>query len=131
MTTRFSPIAERRLLQFRRNRRGYWSMWIFLGLFLFSLGAELIANDKPIAVRYRAGFYFPIVKSYPETVFGGEFETEADYRDPVVGRLIGDQGWMLWPPVHYSYQTINYDLEVPAPSPPSSASSGITPRATR
>jgi microcin C transport system permease protein len=116
---KLSPIAERRLLQFKRNRRGYWSMWLFLGLFLFSLFAELIANDKPIVVQYQGSFYFPIVRSYPETAFGGEFETQADYRDPVVKKLIEDKGWMLWPPVHYSYQTINYNLDVPAPAPPS------------
>lgn len=115
----FSPITQRRILQFKRNRRGYYSAWIFLALFLFSFGAELIANDKPIVVSYNGGYYFPIVKSYPETLFGGEFETQADYRDPVVGKLIEDKGWMLWPPVRYSYQTINYNLNVPAPAPPS------------
>ncbi|MCE9507044.1 MAG: ABC transporter permease [Alphaproteobacteria bacterium] len=120
MTIKLSPIAERRILQFKRNRRGYWSMWIFVGLFLFSLFAEMIANDKPIVVQYQGSFYFPIVQSYPETAFGGEFETQADYRDPVVKKLIEDKGWMLWPPVHYSYQTINYNLDVPAPAPPSS-----------
>jgi len=116
---KLSSIAQRRVYQFKRNRRGYWSSWIFLGLFLFSLCAELIANDKPIIVHYQGHFYFPIVKSYPETAFGGEFETQADYRDAVVKKLIEDKGWMLWPPVHYSYQTINYNLNMPAPSPPS------------
>ena len=114
-----SSIARRRLHQFRRNRRGYVSFWIFLFLFVFSCGAELIANDKPIVVSYDHALYFPVVKSYPETAFGGEFETEADYRDPVVQKLINDKGWMLWPMIHYSYQTINYNLDVPAPSPPS------------
>ena len=85
---KLSSITERRITQFRRNRRGYFSAWIFLFLFLFSLGAEIIANDKPIAVWYQGSFYFPIVQSYPETAFGGEFETEADYRDPVVEELI-------------------------------------------
>jgi len=113
-----SPIARRRLQQFTRNRRGFWSMWLFIGLFLFSLGAELIANDKPIVLKYDGAFYFPIVKSYPETLFGGEFETEADYRDTFVQDLIHKKGWMIWPPVRYSYQTINYNLDVPAPSPP-------------
>ncbi len=113
-----SPIAQRRILQFQRNRRGYWSLWIFLSLFLLSVGAELIANDKPVVVSYNGSYYFPIVKSYPETVFGGEFETEADYRDPVVQQLIEGKGWMLWPLVRYSYETINYNLTVPAPSPP-------------
>jgi len=114
-----SPIARRRLLQFKRNRRGYYSFWIFVWLFLFSCGAELIANDKPIVVSYKNALYFPIVKKYPETAFGGEFETEADYRDAVVVKLIEDNGWMIWPPIHYSYQTINYNLSVPAPAPPS------------
>jgi len=116
---KLSSISERRVSQFRRNRRGYYSAWIFLFLFLFSLGAELIANDKPIVVQYQGSFYFPIVKSYSETTFGGEFETEADYRDPFVGKLIEGKGWMFWPPVRYSYQTINYNLNVPSPSPPS------------
>ena len=113
-----SSIARRRIDQFRRNRRAHYSLWIFLALFLFSSFAELIANDKPIVVHYNGSFYFPIVKSYPETTFGGEFETQADYRDPVVKKLVEDKGWMLWPPVHYSYQSINYNLNVPAPSPP-------------
>ncbi|MDE1153896.1 MAG: ABC transporter permease [Micavibrio sp.] len=115
-----SPIAQRRLQQFKRNRRGYYSFWIFVWLFLFSCGAEVIANDKPIVVSYDHALYFPILKSYPETAFGGEFETEADYRDAVVQKLITDKGWMIWPPIRYSYQTINYNLSVPAPAPPSS-----------
>jgi microcin C transport system permease protein len=112
-----SPVAQRRILQFKRNRRGYFSLWIFALLFFVSLGAELLANDKPIVVQYKGGYYFPIVKSYPETVFGGEFETQADYRDVVVQKLINDNGWMVFPPIHYGYQTINYNLNVPAPSP--------------
>lgn len=115
-----SPIMQRRFNQFRRNSRGYWSLWIFVFLFFFSLGAELIANDKPIAVSYDGAYYFPVFKSYPETVFGGEFATEADYRDPFVQKLIDDKGWALWPPIRYSYQTINYALDQPAPSPPTS-----------
>lgn len=114
-----SPIAQRRFLQFRRNRRGWVSFWLFMALFLFSLGAELIANDKPIVMRYDGAFYYPIVQSYPETAFGGEFETEADYRDPFVQDLINEKGWMLWPMIRYSYRTINYDPDLRAPSPPS------------
>lgn len=113
-----SSIAQRRLSQFKRNRRGYVAFWLFIFLFFFSLGAELIANDKPLVVSYNDSLYFPVVQSYPETLFGGEFETEADYRDPVVEQLIKDKGWMLWPPVRYGYRTINYNLDVPAPSPP-------------
>lgn len=114
-----SPIAQRRLKQFKRNRRGWYSFWLFLFLFTLSLGAELIANDKPILLQYDGGYYFPIFKSYPETAFGGEFETEAVYRDPFVQDLINEKGWMIWPPIRFSYQTINYDLEGTAPTAPS------------
>jgi microcin C transport system permease protein len=106
---------------FRQNRRGWWSFWIFLVLFALSLGSELFANSRPLLVRYEGGYYFPAFKFYPETVFGGDFETEADYRDPFVAQLIEKKGrgWMVWPPVRYDYSTINYDLPVPAPAPPS------------
>lgn len=114
----FSAIAQRRIAQFRRNRRGYASLWIFAFLFLFSVFAELIANDKPVFISYDGGYYAPVFRSYAETEFGGEFETEADYRDPAVADLINRKGWMIWPPIRYSYQTINYNLDVPAPSPP-------------
>jgi len=114
-----SPLNQRRLHSFRANRRGWWSLWIFLLLFTLSLFAEFIANDKPLLVRYDGGWYFPVVQEYAEITFGGEFATEADYRDPYVQTLINAKGWMIWPPIRYSYQTINYDLPVPAPSPPS------------
>lgn len=113
-----SPISRRRLAQFRANRRGRWSFWIFMALFLISLFAELIANDKPLVVYYKGDFYAPFLKVYPETVFGGEFETETDYRDPYVRELISDNGWRIDALIPYSYQTINYNLTVPAPSPP-------------
>jgi microcin C transport system permease protein len=87
-------------------------------LFLFSLGAELVANDQPLLIYFNQEFYCPLVQSYPETTFGGSFPTPTDYRDPFVQRLIGSQGWMLWPPIRYSYDTVNYDLDQPAPSPP-------------
>jgi microcin C transport system permease protein len=114
-----SPLNRRRLRNFRSNRRGYYSLWIFLVLFTLSLFAELIANDKPLLVVYDGEPYFPVVESYAETVFGGEFPTEAEYRDPYVAELIDAKGWALWPPIPYSYDTINYDLPTPAPSPPS------------
>ncbi|MEX2201099.1 MAG: ABC transporter permease, partial [Dongiaceae bacterium] len=79
---KLSPLNHRRLANFRANRRGFWALWLFLGLFFFSLFAELVANDKPLLVRYDGGFYFPVSSFYPETAFGGDFETEADYRDP-------------------------------------------------
>ncbi|WP_051660816.1 ABC transporter permease [Bosea sp. 117] len=114
-----SPINARRLANFRHNRRGYWSFWIFLVLFVLSLGAEFIANDKPFLVKYDGGYYWPGLVSYPETTFGGDFETEADYRDPYLQKLITESGgWMIWPPIRYSYDTHNLDLPTPAPSPP-------------
>ena len=115
-----SPITARRWRNFRNNKRGFWSLWIFLVLFVLSLGAELIANDSPLLVRYDGGFYFPVLKAYPETTFGGDFETEAKYRDPFVQELIKEKdGWLVWPLIPFSYRTINYDLGRPAPSPPS------------
>ena len=114
-----SPLNRRRFHNFRSNRRGWWSLWIFLVLFTLTLFAEVIANDKPLVVRFDGQWYFPVLHAYPETAFGGFFQTEADYRDPHVQGLIEAEGWMLWPPVRYSYDTINYDLPVPAPAPPS------------
>ena len=113
------PLTVRRWRNFRANRRGFISLWVFLVLFVLSLFAELLANDKPLVVSYDGTLYFPFVITYPETAFGGDFETEADYRDPVVKQLIDDKGWVLWPAIPYSYRTINYDLDVPAPAPPS------------
>ncbi|MBI5441254.1 MAG: ABC transporter permease [Deltaproteobacteria bacterium] len=113
-----TPLARRRLQNFRANRRGYYSLWIFLALFAAALPAEFVANDKPLLVRYDGRFYVPILKGYSERTFGGDFETEAEYRDEHVRLLIEAKGWLLWPPVPYSYQTINYDLPSPAPSPP-------------
>jgi microcin C transport system permease protein len=114
-----SPLLRRRLRNFRANRRGFWSLWIFLAMFGVSLGSELVANDRPILVRYDGRMYFPIARAYPETTFGGVFPTETVYRDPAVMKLIEAKGWMLWPPIRFSYDTINYDLPVPAPAPPS------------
>ena len=115
-----SPMNQRRLQNFRNNRRGYWSLWLFLVLFLLSLFAEFIANDKPLLVRYENNFYYPVAIDYSELAFGGEFVTFADYKDPYIQELITDkQGWILWPPIKFSYRTINQDLPVPAPSPPS------------
>ena len=110
-----SPLNQRRWRQFKANRRGWWSLWLFLALFVLSLGAELIANDKPLLVRYQGEFYYPVFKAYPEITFGGDFATEAEYRDPYVQELIDASGWALWPPIRYSYQTINYELDRPAP----------------
>lgn len=115
-----SPLNQRRWRNFRAAKRGYWSLWIFGILFFVTLFAEFIANDKPLLVTYQNEAYFPVLTAYPETTFGGEFETEADYRDPYVQELIKKSGGrMIWPLIPYSYSTINLDLPVPAPAPPS------------
>ncbi len=117
---RITPLTRRRWQNFKANRRGFFSLWIFLFLFVVSLLAEFIVNDKPVLIRLEGEFYFPTFVAYPETVFGGEFETEADYRDPFFAELMAEKGGrMWWPLVRYSYGTINYDLPVPAPAPPS------------
>ena len=114
-----NPVWQRQWQAFRSNKRGYWALWIFVTLFVLSLGAELIANEKPLLVSYDNELYVPVFNTYPETAFGGFFESETNYRDPVVKDLINNKGWMIWPPIRYSYNTINYDLTVPAPAPPS------------
>lgn len=113
-----SPINQRRWRNFKSNKRGYWSLWIFSILFILSLFAEFIANDRPILLTYKGDVYFPVLAAYPETTFGGEFETTADYRDPFVQDLIRDAGGiMVWPLIEYSYRTINLNRR--ATSPPS------------
>lgn len=114
-----SPLAKRRLQRFRANKRGWWSLWIFLLLFGLSLGAELLANDRPLVVSYKGSLYFPAFKQYPETTFGGDFETATNYRDTVIRSQIEKDGWILWPLIPFGYQTINYDLGGPAPAAPS------------
>jgi microcin C transport system permease protein len=115
---RLSPLSQRRWAVFKANKRGFWSLWLFLILFSVTLFAEFVANENPLLVKFDGRYYMPVFVSYPETKFGGEFETETRYRDPYVKKLIEAKGWMLWPPVKYSYNTINYDLAQPAPSPP-------------
>ena len=114
-----SPLNQRRFNNFKSNKRGWYSFWIFSFLFLISIFADFIANDKPLLVRYDNAFYLPIINQYPETIFGGDFETEADYRDPFVKMLINSKGWIIMPIIPYSYNTIIRDLNVPAPAPPS------------
>ena len=116
---RLSPLNARRLANFKTNRRGHVSLWLFMILFILSLFAELIANDKPILVSYDGGFYTPFLTAYPETTFGGDFPTEADYNDPFVMELISEKGWALWPVIPYSYDTIIKDLDRPSPASPS------------
>ncbi len=115
---RIRPLTARRLANFHANRRGFWSLWIFLTLFVTSLFAEFIANDKPILVYYDGAFYSPVLKAYPETEFGGEFELEADYNDPFVQQLIEAKGRIVWPLIPYSYDTQVLGLLTPSPSVP-------------
>jgi microcin C transport system permease protein len=115
-----SPLNQRRWRNFKANRRGFISLWLFAALFLVTLFAEFLANDKPLLIRHEGAFYMPVFAAYAETEFGGDFATEADYRDPFVIELIEENGGtIVWPPLRYSYNTINLDLERPAPAPPS------------
>lgn len=116
---KLSPVAKRRLEGFRANRRGYFSLLIFVALLVVSLGAEFVANDKPLLVQYEGGYYFPVAFEYSETQFGGDFDAPADYRDPYIADRINSDGWMLWAPIRFADNTIDYDLPVPAPAPPS------------
>jgi microcin C transport system permease protein len=113
-----SPLLQRRFANFRRHRRGVWSLRLFLLLLLVSLFSELIANDKPLLIRYEGKFYSPLFQTYAETTFGGEFDTEADYHDAYLQDIITQKGNLYWPPVRFSYDTIDQDLAVPAPSAP-------------
>ena len=111
-------MVKQRVDRFKRHKRGYISFWIFIVIFGLSLFAEVLANDQPLLIGYERHLFFPLFREYSETVFGGEFEMAADYRDPYVTDLINEKGWILWAPIPYSYDTINYDLPSPAPSPP-------------
>jgi len=115
---RLSKLNEERWQRFKANKRGFISLWIFLFFFVLSLFAEVLANDVPLLVSSGGRLYLPLFKEYAETEFGGEFETAADYRDPYVIELIEEEGWIVWPPIRFSYDTINYELPSPAPSPP-------------
>nr|WP_314486834.1 ABC transporter permease [uncultured Pseudomonas sp.] len=115
-----SPMARRRLQRFRGHRRGWWSLWLFGGLLLLSLGAELVANDKPLLLGYHGELYVPALKRYSERQFNGELPFQPDYRSQYVRQLIAGQGgWMLFAPIPFGADTPNYDLQVPTPSPPS------------
>ena len=114
---RLSPINRRRIATFKRNRRGYWSLWIFAVLFVVTLFAELIANDRPLVASYRGEVLFPVLVDYPESKFGG-FLAVTQYRDPFIADEINANGWMLWPPIRFSYNTKDDALPTAAPSPP-------------
>ncbi|XHC00402.1 ABC transporter permease [Nitratireductor sp. ac15] len=113
-----SPINRRRWQNFCANRRGYWSLWIFLILFVLSLFAEFLANDKPVLAYYKGEVLFPVLVDYPEEKFGG-FLAVTDYRDPIISEEIEANGWMVWPPIRYSYRTVNNEIPEAAPAKPS------------
>ncbi|MCL5426767.1 ABC transporter permease [Halomonas sp. NPDC076908] len=119
-SSRFSPITQRRLAAFKANRRARVSLWLFGTLFILSLFAELIANDKPIIMQYDGKWYAPLLVDYPETEFGGFLPTRTDYLDPFIQQQIDDNGWALWPAIPYSYQTLDMNMTRPSPAPPDS-----------
>jgi microcin C transport system permease protein len=116
---RVRPITARRLANFRAHRRGYWSLWIFAALFVFTLFAEFIANDRPLVVWYDGALYTPVLKDYPERTFGGDLPGNTDYSDKFIQEQIAKKGWMLWPLVPYNHKTSVRNLTRPAPTPPS------------
>lgn len=115
-----APLTQRRVAQFKKNKRGYISLILFAILFTTTLLAELICNDKPLLVRFENHYYFPVLKNYAETDFGGKFSTTANYRDTYVQNLINKKGWMIWPLIRFGPNTVNYNLPSPAPSAPTS-----------
>jgi microcin C transport system permease protein len=116
---KLNALNQRRWALFKANRRGFWSFWIFTGLFLISLFAPMIANDRPILASYKGELLFPTFIDYPETKFGG-FLAKTNYHDPANIDEISANGWMIWPPIRFSYNTANAELPKPAPSPPAS-----------
>jgi len=115
-----SSLTKIRFTKFKANKRGFWSLWIFAGLFGLSLMAEFIANDKPLAIKYENSWYFPVIKRYPETVFGGDIPIVANYRNLYIQSLLQEKNAIqIWPPIRFNYATINYDLTQPSPAPPS------------
>ena len=112
-------FTHRQYQRFRSNHRGFYSVWILAFLCVLSLGVQFFSNDKPLIVSYDQHFYFPVFKDYPETTFGGTFETTTDYRDPVVQDFIRQKGWFLFPLIPFGPQTVNYNLAAPSPAPPS------------
>ena len=117
---KLSPANERRWANFRKNKRGYWSLCTFAVLFGLSLIANVIANDRPLMVGYNGGLYFPVAKDYPETTFGGDFETAAQFREPYIqDKVRGAGGWIFWPPIRYSWDTVLREPPSAFPTPPS------------
>ncbi|KHJ51428.1 ABC transporter permease [Vreelandella venusta] len=118
ISSRLSPITRRRWAAFKANRRARISLWLFGVLFIISLFAELIANDKPIVMQFEGQWYAPLLVDYPETEFGGFLPTRTDYLDPFIQQQINDHGWALWPIIPFSYQTLDMQMSRPSPAPP-------------
>lgn len=116
-----NPIWQARLNRFKQNRLGVIALILFCLISLICLGANFVANDKPLVVKYEDTLYFPVVKAYPETTFGGVFETEADYKDPAVKELIEQKGFMIMPLIEFADQTASVELEQPYPAPPNAS----------
>ncbi|MGB5446148.1 MAG: ABC transporter permease, partial [Psychromonas sp.] len=116
---RNNPVNASRWLQFKRNKRGYWSLWLFSLLFIASLLGELWINDKPIMVSYQQNWYFPIIEDVPENQLGGDFDITTDFSDPYIVKQIEKEGWLIWPLIPFYFDSINFELTEPAPSPPS------------
>ena len=117
--SRLSPVNQARWARFRRNRRGFWSLWIFVVMFVLSLASELIANDRPLVVHYQDRWFFPALVNYSESDFGGPLATRANYQDPWLEQRIEQHGWILWAPIRFGANSINYATDLPFPSPPS------------
>ncbi|WP_220265191.1 microcin C ABC transporter permease [Enterobacter sp. Colony194] len=117
--SRLSPVNQARWARFRRNRRGFWSLWIFAVIFVLSLASELIANDRPLVAHYQDRWFFPALVNYSESDFGGPLATRANYQDPWLAQRIEQHGWILWAPIRFGANSINYATDLPFPSPPS------------
>jgi microcin C transport system permease protein len=112
-----SPLNRRRVKNLKANRRGYFSLRLFFVLFFVSLFAEFVANDRPIVISYKGEILFPVFNDYPEAKFGG-FLATTDYRDPYIQDEILANGWMVWPPIRYSYRSVNNETAEPLPARP-------------
>ncbi|MDD4556965.1 MAG: ABC transporter permease [Alphaproteobacteria bacterium] len=113
-----SSLVKRKISAFKKNKRAYVSLFLFLVLFFLSLFSELIANDKPYFLKYDGNLYFPVFKTYNETVFGGDFPTPTNYKDPYILKNIQEKGWMIMPPIPFSFNTVDYEIGRPTPSAP-------------
>ncbi|EIC82874.1 ABC transporter permease [Serratia sp. M24T3] len=116
---KLNPANRALWMRFRQNRRGFWSLWIFAVVMVLALLSNVIANEKPLLVRYQGHLYLPFMFNYTESTFGGELQTAADYQDPFVVKQLESHGWVIWAPLRQSYNSINFSTLQPFPSPPS------------